>query len=308
MEPGRGRGGRVRTARRGRGAAAGVRGTLSPYPPREPGRRASATASCPLSWRLFLPGSWDGAEAAGRRARCRIPEGEHHRPKGQLALDTPDEPAAVGLRPAVLVADTGYGANADFRPGLEGRGLAYALQVKGEMTAHAGLAVPQQPPYGGLGPRPVPRYRTRPVSLREHVLPQGHDSAVAVTWRKGSKAAMSARFVFLRVPLAGRRPKPDADGLIPLRWLIAQWPEGEDEPVTYGISNLPADIPARDLVRLAKLRWRIEHDYRELKTTLGLDHFEGRSFTGRHRHVTLVTAAHLFPTEQRTCPEAPARA
>ncbi|MGY3676837.1 SRSO17 transposase [Streptomyces sp. TE33382] len=119
---------------------------------------ASDTASCPLSWRLFLPGGWDGALAAGRRARCRIPEGEHHRPKWQLALDMLGEPAAVGLRPAVLVADTGYGANADFRHGLEDRGLAYALQVKGEMTAHAESAVPLQPPYGGLGPRPLPRY------------------------------------------------------------------------------------------------------------------------------------------------------
>ncbi|MFJ3833869.1 transposase [Streptomyces sp. NPDC090046] len=76
----------------------------------------------------------------------------------------------------------------------------------------------------------------------------------------------------------------------------------------YWISNLPANIPAKDLVRLAKGRWRIEHDYRELKTCLGLDHFEGRSFVGWHRHVTLVTAAHLFLTEQRTCPKAPARA
>ncbi|WLQ51074.1 IS701 family transposase (plasmid) [Streptomyces poriferorum] len=269
---------------------------------------ASDTASCPLSWRLFLPGSWDQPEAADRRARCRIPESEHHRPKWQLALDMLDELAALGLRPAVLVADTGYGANADFRHGLEGRGLAYALQVKSEMTAHAETAEPYEPPYSGLGPRPLPRYRTRPISLREHVLAAGRNKAVAVTWRKGSKAAMSARFVFLRVRLAGRRPKPAPDGVIGLRWLIAQWPEGENEPVKYWISNLPADIPARDLVRLAKLRWRIEHDYRELKTTLGLDHFEGRSFTGWHRHVTLVTAAHLFLTEQRSCPKVPARA
>ncbi|MFJ2095477.1 transposase [Streptomyces sp. NPDC087901] len=80
---------------------------------------ASDTASCPLSWRLFLPGSWDQPEGADRRARCRIPEEEHHRPKWQLALDMLDELATVGLRPAVLVADTGYGANADFRHGLE---------------------------------------------------------------------------------------------------------------------------------------------------------------------------------------------
>ncbi|MFF4291484.1 IS701 family transposase [Streptomyces sp. NPDC001633] len=269
---------------------------------------ASDTASCPLSWRLFLPATWDGPDAEARRRACRIPDTEHHRPKWQLALDMLGELAAAGLRPAVLVADAGYGANADFRRGLDGRGLAWTLQVKGEMTAHGEEAVPYQPDYGGLGPRPLPRYRTRPAALREHVLAAGRTSGRTLTWRKGSKAAMSSHFVLLRVRLAGRRPKPAADGTIPLVWLIAQWPEGEAEPVKYWISNLPADLPAKDLVRLAKARWRIEHDYRELKTALGLDHFEGRSFVGWHRHVTLVTAAHLFLTEQRRHPKAPARA
>ncbi|WKX74561.1 transposase [Streptomyces sp. XD-27] len=137
---------------------------------------ASDTVSCPLSWRLFLPPSWDGPQAADRRDRCRIPDTEHHRPKWHLALEMLDELAALGLRPAVVVADTGYGANADFRHALDERGLAYALQVKGELTAHAEEAVPYQPPYGGLGPRPLPRYRTRPVSLREHVLAAGRES------------------------------------------------------------------------------------------------------------------------------------
>ncbi|MFJ2095472.1 hypothetical protein ACIOEW_40630 [Streptomyces sp. NPDC087901] len=83
------------------------------------------------------------------------------------------------------------------------------------------VALPYQPPYGGLGLRPLPRYRTRPVSLREHVLAAGRGSAVAVR-RKGSKAAMPARFVFLRVCLAGRRPKSVLDGVIGPRWLTAQ--------------------------------------------------------------------------------------
>ncbi|MEU4213682.1 IS701 family transposase [Streptomyces sp. NPDC026206] len=269
---------------------------------------ASDAASCPLAWRLFLPEKWDLPEAAGQRARCRVPGDERHRPKWQLALEMLDELAATGLRPDVLVADIDYGANASFRRGLEERGLAFALQVKGELTAYPATAEPHQPVYGGLGPRPLPRYRTRPVSLREHVLDAGWDQAVTITWRKGSKGPMTSAFIALRVRLAGRRPKPALDGTIPLRWLIAQWPDGQDEPVKYWISNLPADIPVPDLVRLAKLRWRIEHDYRELKTSLGLDHFEGRSFAGWHRHVTLVTAAHLFLTEQRTDPRAPARA
>jgi SRSO17 transposase len=110
------------------------------------------------------------------------------------------------------------------------------------------------------------------------------------------------------VRLAGCRPKPAADGVIGLSWLIAQWPEGEGEPVKYWISNLSADLPVRDLVRIATLRQCIAHDHRELKAALGLDHLEGRSFVGWRWHVTPVTAAHLFLTEQRTCPKAPARA
>lgn len=143
-----------------------------------------------------------------------------------------------------------------------------------------------------------------PVSLCEHVLAAGHGQALTVTWRRGSKGQMRARFMFLRVRPAGRRPKPAADGTIGLRWLIAQWPKDADEPAKYWLSNLPANLPPGVLVRLAKTRWRIEHDYRELKTALGLDHFEGRSWDGWHRHVTLVTAAHLFLTEQRTAPKA----
>ncbi|MFE0764212.1 transposase, partial [Streptomyces smyrnaeus] len=117
---------------------------LPPRPPR---------ARCPGG--LFLPASWDGPEAGARRGACRIPETAHHRPKWQLALDMLDELAATGLRPAVLVADAGYGANADFRHGLDGRGLGWVLQVKGEMTAHSEKVLPHQPAYGGLGPRPL---------------------------------------------------------------------------------------------------------------------------------------------------------
>ncbi|WP_374115741.1 transposase [Streptomyces sp. NK15101] len=186
-----------------------------------------------MSWRLFLPAAWDGPDAQARRRSCRIPDSERHRPKWQLALDMLDELAGSGLRPAVLVADTGYGANADFRHGLDERGLAWVLQVKGAMTAHGRDAVPQQPEYGGLGPRPLPRYRTRPVSLREHVPAAGRGRGRTVTWREGSKAAMSSHFVFLRVRRAGRRPQPAADGTIGLSWLIARWPEGESEPVRY---------------------------------------------------------------------------
>jgi SRSO17 transposase len=266
------------------------------------------TASCPLSWRLFLPESWDGPAMAQRRARCAIPADQHHRPKWRLAIEILDELAALGLGPAVLAADADYGSNARFRAALTERGLAFVVQVTGALTAHPATARPTAPAYAGHGPRPLPRYRDRPVSLRVHVLAAGRAHTQTVTWRHGSRGPLRAPFVLLRVRPAGRRPRPAADGTLLQQWLIAQWPDDAAEPVKYWLSNLPADLPAATLVRLAKARWRIEHDYRELKTGLGLDHFEGRSFTGWHRHLTLVTAAHLFLTEQRTAPKALATA
>ncbi|WP_172388266.1 transposase, partial [Streptomyces sp. MNP-20] len=82
-----------------------------------------------------------------------------------------------------------------------------------------------------------------------------------------------------------------------------EWPAGAEEPTEYWFSNLPAHTKLEDLVGWAKLRWRVEHDYRDLKHGLGLDHFEGRSWPGWHHHVTLATAAHAFLTEQRLSPK-----
>jgi SRSO17 transposase len=91
-------------------------------------------------------------------------------------------------------------------------------------------------------------------------------------------------------------------------WLVAEWPPDKAEPTDYWLSNLPRDTPLQQLVRLAKIRWRIQHDYRELKDGLGLDHFEGRNYTGWHRHVTLAAVAQGFCTLLRNDPKAPAPA
>jgi SRSO17 transposase len=272
------------------------------------------TASAPLDWRLFVPGSWDDAcaqeprlaeEITRRRARCAFPDGERNRPKWQMALEMLDELGGWGLVAPVVCADAGYGDNAHFRNGLADRGLSYIVQVKGACTAHSADAVPQQPAYTGRGRHTLPRYRTKPVSLRELLMGQGRQAAVRLSWREGSKGTLAGDFITLRVRPAGRRPRLLSDGSLPEEWLIAQWPLDQEEPVKYWLSNLPADTPPADLVRLGKIRWRIEHDYRELKTGLGLDHYEGRSWTGWNRHVTLVSAAHLFLTTLRlTSPKA----
>ena len=272
-------------------------------------------ASCPLNWRLFLPERWDEACAAtseaaaaitARRARAGIPDSVRHREKWRLALDMLDELAGWGLAPPVVVADAGYGDNADFRDGITARGWAFVVQVNNNLTAHPADAVPEVKPYSGRGRHPLPRYRTTPTGLREHVLAASRDAAIEVTWRQGSRGPLTSRFVALRVRPAGRRPtaRLAADGSLPAVWLLAEWPPNEPEPTDYWLTTLPQDTDLAELVRLAKIRWRIEHDYRECKTALGLDHFEGRTFTGWHRHVTLVTAAQLFLTLLRTSPKA----
>jgi SRSO17 transposase len=270
-------------------------------------------ASCPLDWRLFLSASWDDAGAATpeaaaaireRRARAAIPDAERHRPKWELALDMLDELIGWGLTPPVVVADAGYGTTAAVRAGLTARGWPYVVQAQGDLTAHPAEAVPERVGHSGLGPHPKPRYRTRPAGLRDHVLAASRSSAVEVRWRDGSGGPMTSAFVALRVRPAGRRPtgRLAADGSLPAVWLPAEWPPEVAEPTDYWLATLPEGTPLPELVRLGKIRWRVEHDYRELKTALGLDHFEGRTFTGWHRHVTLVTAAQLFLTGLRSDP------
>jgi SRSO17 transposase len=267
---------------------------------------ASEAASCPLTWRLFLPVAWD--DDAPRRAKAHLPPEERHRPKWQLALEMLDELRAWGLSPPAVVADAGYGEITAFRAALQERELAYVVEVEAATSAYGQDVLPERPAWRGSGRPPASRYRRPPASLRGLALAAGSAAACEVAWREGSRGTMAARFLALRVRPANvglRRAHPEA---LPLAWLLCEWPEGAAEPVKYWLADLPAETTLADLVRLAKLRWRIEQDYRELKDALGLDHFEGRSFRGWHHHVTLVSCAHGFLTLQRLDPKADAPA
>ncbi|ANZ13475.1 IS701 family transposase [Streptomyces noursei] len=283
-------------------------------------------ASSAVDWRLFVPESWDDttteddrllAEAIRRRrAKAGIPDCERHREKWRLALEMLDEVRGDWELPDLpVVADAGYGDATGFREGLTERGLTYAVAVKGTTTAYPGQAVPVRPPYSGRGRPPVPAYPIPHTTLRQLALDTGRSAARTVTWRQGSKTtkrnpkvAMRSRFLALRVRPANRTIRRATDGSLPECWLLAEWPSGSAEPTNYWLSTLPADTPLRELVRTAKIRWRIEHDYRELKDGLGLDHFEGRNYPGWHRHVTLTALAQAFCTLLRLDPKAPAPA
>ena len=231
---------------------------------------AGDQASCPINWRIFLPEEWDAD--AERRAKAHVPDDVGHREKWRLALDMIDEARGWGVEPEVVATDAAYGDITAFRRGLSERGIGY---------------------------------RQDPSSLRALVLAAGKRAATGVTWRQGSRGRMHSRFIALHVRPANidlRRAAHDADRELEVCWLLAEWPSDADAPTDYWLSNLPADTSLRELVRLAKARWRIEHDYRELKDALGLDHFEGRSYRGWHHHVTLVSVAHAFLTLERRRP------
>ena len=116
-------------------------------------------------------------------------------------------------------------------------------------------------------------------------------------WREGSKETLSSRFAAVRIRPASRDWKRSTPH--PLEWLLIEWPEGEREPTKYWLSTLSEDTPIEVLVDTAKLRWRIERDYEELKSELGLAHFEGRSWRGFHHHATLCIAAYGFLIRER---------
>jgi SRSO17 transposase len=288
-------------------------------------------ASCAADWRLFCPQSWDdrqapdeaaAAAARRRRERAGIPDRVRHAEKWRLALEMIDEMTGPGgwgvlgeitadsARP-VVAADAGYGDNTTFRLELENRNWRYVVAVKGTTSAYAGDAQPATRTLGrGPGRPPKPAYPGPPANLRTLALASA-DQIRPVAWRQGTRAAkgnpdaaMTSHFLAIRVRPANRDIPRAADGSLPDCWLLAEWPPEADEPTDYWLSNLPPDTPVTELVRLAKIRWRVEHDYRELKTGLGLDHFEGRSWTGWHRHVTLAVLAQAFCTLLRTDPKA----
>jgi SRSO17 transposase len=265
-------------------------------------------ASCPLGWRLFVPESWDdvcsdtnehAAMVAARRAKAQIPDTVRNRPKWQLALEMIDELGVWGHRPPLVVADAGYGATGYFRTGLTERGIAYIVQVKADTSVHLAHAPFTTPAYSGRGRPPVTSYRSAPAQAKAFAQNIGPDGFEQVTWRQGSKGVMTSRFAATRVRPANRNLPRNLDGSLPECWLLVEWPTDAAEPSDYWLSTLAPDTATAELARLGKIRWRIEHDYRELKHGLGLDHFEGRTWPGWHHHVTLVTAAHLFITTQR---------
>ena len=260
---------------------------------------ANEQYSLPLAYQLYLPKEW--ANAPARRAAAKIPETVAFATKPALALQLLEPLKSVDGLPNVVVVDAGYGVDTAFRQKLTALGFSYVVGITGTVSVWPEGQAPLPPkPWSGRGLKPKRLRRDaehQPLSVRALAMQLPHRRFHTVTWRDGTNAALSSRFAALRVHCAHRdhlRVEPH-----PEQWLLIEWPRGDAEPSKYFLSTLPAAVSRKELVRVAKLRWRIERDYQELKQELGLGHFEGRSWRGFHHHATLCIAAYAFLLTQR---------
>jgi SRSO17 transposase len=260
---------------------------------------ANHHASLPVAYRLYLPEDW--ATDSGRRRKTGVPEEVSFKTKPEIALAQITAACAAGLPRGVVLMDAGYGNNSGLRADITALGLTYVAGILSNTTVWAPGTGPLPPKKrSGIGRPPTLLRRDskhQPISVKELALGLPKRAWRVVKWREGSAEWLSSRFARVRVRAARRDYKLTESR--PEEWLLIEWPEGEKEPTKYWLSNLPKDIAFRQQVDSAKLRWRIERDYQELKQEVGLGHFEGRGWRGFHHHATLCIAAYGFLVSER---------
>lgn len=246
---------------------------------------------------LYLPEEW---LTPRQRARAQIPSTVRFEPKWRMALTLLRHVRAAGFRVTAVVGDAEFGDNATLRRTLHRAKLPYALGVSSDLKVFLGTpALEPPPPLTGKG-RPRTRRRlplhTHTVEARAWAATQPARQWRLVSWRNGTNPAWRARFCAVRVTPAHdwreRRLAPEV-------WLLCERDLGPTPRTKYYVVDLPATASLSALVRLAHQRWAIEQQYQELKDELGLDHFEGRSFPGWHRHVVLTALAYSWLQHER---------
>jgi len=255
---------------------------------------ATEIGSVPVGYQLYLPKDWAGD--VERRAKAGVPEAIAFATKPQIALSLIRRAQKRGVPSGFVLADAGYGSDTAFRDGLTELNLPYVVGVTSQASVWAPGVEPLPPkPRKQIGRSPKLLRRApghEPSSVRMLALEWPAENWREVSWREGTNAMLMSRFAFVRI-----RPSHRDYWRTSVReeeWLLVEWPEGEDAPTKYWLSTLPSDIPLEELVRIAKMRWRIERDYQELKQEFGLGHFEGRGWRGFHHHATLCIAAYGF--------------
>jgi SRSO17 transposase len=190
--------------------------------------------------------------------------------------------------------DVAYGNDSRLRAGMTELNVAYVAGILPNTLMWQSGAGPRRKhkPLNNTGRRDEPDL----VAAKQIALGLPKQAWRTVKWREGSADWLSSRFARVRVKVGHNKLIPEK--LSP-EWLLIEWPEGEAAPTKYWLSTLPEDISFERLVDLAKLRWRIERDYQELKQEVGLGHYEGRGWRGFHHHATLCIAAYGFLIAER---------
>jgi SRSO17 transposase len=239
---------------------------------------ANHHASLPIAYQLYLPKEW--AEDAERRKKARVPEEIEFKTKPQIALQQIRAARAAGVPRGVVLFDASYGSNSALRAGVSELGLCYVAGITATIKVQRVLRG------GQLGKR---------MSVKQLALRLPKHAWRTITWREGTNEVLRSRFARVQVHTAPIRRAAER----PEETLLIEWPEGEDKPTKYWLSTVDKTISFRELVDIAKMRWRIERDYQELKQEVGLGHYEGRSWPGFHHHATLCIAVYGFLISER---------
>ena len=239
---------------------------------------ANHHASLPIGYRLYLPQEW--AKNAARRKKARIPKEISFKTKPQIALEQIAKALAAGVPRGVVLTDASYGSNSGFRTGLSALGLEYVAAIIPT------IMVRRVTDDGEVGPR---------LSVKKLARRLPKKACHTITWRQGTNKKLRSRFARVQVrtaPIRGAAARGEET-------LLIEWPKGEREPTKYWLATLDKNISFRALVDRAKMRWRIERDYLELKQEIGLGHYEGRGWPGFHHHATLCIAVYGFLISER---------
>jgi SRSO17 transposase len=259
---------------------------------------ASREVPVMVSLRLFLPESW--TDDPERMARARVPKDRQTAlTKPEIAIEEIDRVIASGARFGCVLADSGYGSSGPFRQALSERGLLWAVGLSRRQNVYpAGVALIFPVAQTGK-PRKYHIPDQPPVSA-EALLAGGKWQKVS--WRRGTKGRLSCLFAARRVRVADGHKHRMLDNRMQCMpgdevWLVGERRSTGEQK--YYVSNLPADTTIKTLAATIKARWVCEQAHQQLKEELGLDHFEGRSWTGLHRHALMTMIAYAFLQSRR---------
>jgi SRSO17 transposase len=257
---------------------------------------ANHAASIPVAYRLYLPETW--TKDRTRRKKAAVPKDVKFMTKPEIALEQIRWACEAGLPRGVALMDAAYGNDSRLRAGMTELGVQYAAGILPNTLMWRSGTGPRRKgkPLNNTGRRDEPDL----VSAKEVAVGLPKHAWRTIKWREGSADWLSSRFARVRVRVGHNKLIPEE---LQSEWLLVEWPEGEKEPTKYWLSTVPENVSFRQLVDFAKMRWRVERDYQELKQEVGLGHYEGRGWRGFHHHATLCIAAYGFLiAEQATIP------